>query len=125
MRQLVFAVGLTGAVQLLVGSPDGAVGVLMGSATELGQLRFGRDQESDADRGAVELLSRAKLPADGMVRFFGTLDRQGGVAPPAFLSSHPPSRERAAALAAEIARRGAWPIEPLALDWEAVRRDAR
>jgi predicted Zn-dependent protease len=98
--------------------------VLVSSASELGGLRFSREQETDADRGGLDLLQRAKLPADGMVRFFGTLGKQAGSTPPAFLSSHPPSAERASALSAEIARRGTWNVEPLEADWLAVRTAA-
>jgi beta-barrel assembly-enhancing protease len=123
MRQIAFRSGLTGAVRLLVGSPSGAAGVLTDAATDLTSLGFSRDQERDADRGGLDLLQRARLPGEGLVRFFDVLQRQGGT-PPALLSSHPPSRERSEQLAAEIARRGAWPVEALAVDWAAVKAAA-
>lgn len=123
MRQIAFRSGLTGAVRLLVGSPSGAAGVLTDAATDLTSLGFSRDQERDADRGGLDLLQRARLPGEGLVRFFDVLQRQGGT-PPALLSSHPPSRERSEQLAAEIARRGSWPVEPLTADWAAVKAAA-
>lgn len=123
MRQMVFAAGLGGAFQLLVGSPEGAVGALTGAALDLTSLSYGRDQERDADRGGLDLLQQAKLPPQGMVSFFKKLKEQGGT-PPAFLSSHPPSEERMQGLADEIARRGAWTVEPLTVDWAAVRASA-
>jgi beta-barrel assembly-enhancing protease len=123
MRQMAFRTGLTGAVQLLVGSPSGAAGVLADAATDLTSLGFSRDQERDADRGGLDLLQKAHLPGEGLVRFFDVLQREGGT-PPALLSSHPPSRERSAFLAAEIARRGTWTVEPLTVDWAAVKAQA-
>jgi beta-barrel assembly-enhancing protease len=123
MRQMAFRTGLTGAVRLLVGSPSGAAGMLTGAATDLTSLGFSRDQERDADRAGLDLLQKARLPGDGLARFFDVLQREGGT-PPALLSSHPPSRERSEELQAEIARRGAWPLEPLAVDWTAVKAHA-
>lgn len=123
MRQLVFAVGLAGAVQILVGSPEGAAGVLAESASELSSLGFSRDQEQDADLGGLDLLRSARLPAAGLIRFFDVLKK--GPAPPALLSSHPPAEDRAARLTEEVRRRGDWPVEPLAVEWEAVREAAR
>jgi beta-barrel assembly-enhancing protease len=123
MRQMIFAVGLSGALQILVGSPEGAAGVLASSAAELTSLGYGRDQERDADMGGLDLLQRARLPAGGLLRFFDTLKE--GTAPPAFLSSHPAAGDRAARLTEELRRRGAWDVEPLAIDWAAVRESAR
>ena len=122
MRQLVFAVGLAGAVQLLIGSPEGAAGVLAESASELSSLGFSRDQERDADLGGLDLLRDAHLPAAGLIRFFDVLKKSP--APPALISSHPPAEDRATQLAEEVRRRGEWPVEPLGVDWAAVRAAA-
>jgi predicted Zn-dependent protease len=46
----------------------------------------------------------------------------GGI--PSFLSTHPADEERSAALQKVIEELGQWEVEPLTLDWEAVRRDA-
>ncbi len=123
VRQLVFRAGLAGAAQLLIGSPDGAAEMLGSTAFDLGSLGFSREQERDADEGGLLLLQRALLPGEGLVRFFEVLQAQGG-GPPALLSSHPPAADRSAALRAEIARRGAWPVEPLTVDWAAVQAQA-
>lgn len=125
LRQMAFELGLTAAIQLAVGSPDGAVAILAGAAQQLSGLSFSREQESEADRLGFDLLQAAKLPGEGLPRFFDRLAREGGNAIPAFLSSHPQSEERREALAAELRRRGQWPTEPLALDWEAVRASVR
>jgi beta-barrel assembly-enhancing protease len=122
MRQMIFAVGLAGLVQLLVGSPEGAAAVVANAGSELTSLGFSRDQEREADRGALRLLERARLPATGLIRFFEVLKKS--LAPPALLSSHPGAEDRARELTEEVRQKGEWPVEPLALDWDAVRRAA-
>ena len=124
MRQMVFAVGLDGAIRLLVGSPDGAAAMLAGTAFDLTSLGFSRDQERDADLGGLDLLQRARMPAQGLIGFFDTLKKEGG-APPPLLSSHPPAEDRAARLEEELRRRGEWPVEPITLDWAAVQAASR
>ncbi|MCM2255562.1 MAG: M48 family metallopeptidase [Vicinamibacteria bacterium] len=121
LRQMAFELGLTALVQLAVGSADGAVAILTGTAQQLSGLSFSRDQESEADRLGLDLLQAARLPGEGLPRFFDRLAKEGGNAVPAFLSSHPQSDERREALAAELARRGEWATDPLALEWSAVR----
>lgn len=120
LRQIVFAAGLGAGLRLVLGSPDGAAQVLVTAAGDLTRLRFGRDQERDADLVGLDLLQRARLSPQGLTRFFTRLDEKGG-APPALLSSHPPAKDRAAELEREIARRGAWPVDPPQVDWAAVR----
>jgi hypothetical protein len=123
MRQVVFAVGLSGLVQVTLGSPEGALGALASAASELSSLGFSRDQEREADEGALRLLERAQIPAHGLVSFFDRLKTE--TAPPAMLSSHPPAEDRATRLAEEIRKRGGWPVVPLGLDWNAVRAAAQ
>ena len=89
----------------------------------LSGLKFSREQETEADRGGVELLQKAHLPATGLQSFFEELARDKGQVP-TFLSTHPADAERSATLQRLIAERGSWEIEPLAIDWETVRRDA-
>ncbi len=124
LRQLLFQLGLTASVRLVLGMPEGVADTIASAAVNLGSLRFSRDQERDADRGGVELLARARLPATGLQSFFDRLARQEG-AVPALLSSHPPSAERVVALKRLLDSRGSWTVEPLGLDWDAVRRDAK
>jgi len=123
LRQLLFELGLTTSARLLLGLPDGVADAVASAAVNLGALRFSRDQERAADRGGVELLARARLPATGLESFFERLARREGTIP-AMVSTHPPSAERAAALRRLIEERGAWPVEPFPVDWEAVRQHA-
>jgi predicted Zn-dependent protease len=61
--------------------------------------RYGREDERRADEAAFFLLRRAGFPTGGLLRFLRHLQslQQGGTLAP-FLSSHPPTAERAARL---------------------------
>jgi predicted Zn-dependent protease len=43
---------------------------------------------------------------------------------PAFLSTHPADDQRLATLKKLTSERGPWDVEPLTIDWNAVRLDA-
>jgi predicted Zn-dependent protease len=107
----------------LLGVPDGVADTIAGAAANLSGLKFSREQEAEADRGGVELLQKARLPATGLKSFFEELARDKEQVP-TFLSTHPADAERSATLQRLIAERGQWEIEPLVIDWEAVRRNA-
>lgn len=124
LRQMVFRLGAAGGLGLVFGPAEGTAGKLAAVALDLGSLRFGREQESAADRGAVALLAERGLPAAGLLGFFTRMASREG-APPAFLSSHPAPAERLRAIEAAIAGRSPAPAEGLPIDWEAVRSDAR
>jgi beta-barrel assembly-enhancing protease len=123
MRQVAFHAGLLAGLRLLVGSPDGAADRLTSAALDLTSLRFSREQELAADRGALDRLERARLSGAGLVSFFDRLARQGGVLPP-FLSSHPAPAARSARLLDEMGRRRQQAVDPMILDWAAVQADA-
>ena len=88
---------------LLVGATMGDVsGVAtfgVQAARTLATLRYSRETEEDADRGGMAAIHAAHLDPRGMVTFFTTLKRHAdGVQPPAYLSTHPDSDARIAAL---------------------------
>jgi Zn-dependent protease with chaperone function len=64
------------------------------AALELGALRFSRDAEREADVKGFETLVRQDIDPSGMVDFFGTMAKEGGASPPAWLSTHPASEAR-------------------------------
>lgn len=101
---------------------DFSGGVWGNMARELGNLRYSRDLELEADREGVRLLRRAGLPAEGMARFFERMDRSRK-SPPALLSSHPGGVERLAALNELVGGLGYYPSQPLDIDWDWVKRD--
>lgn len=123
LRQMVYDLGLTTTLRWLLGVPDGVADTIAGAAVNLSGLQFSREQETEADRGGVELLQKARLPATGLQSFFEILAREKGQVP-TFLSTHPADNERSATLQRLVAERGQWTVEPLMIDWDAVRKDA-
>ncbi len=120
LNGLVRSLGWSATIKILFGSsgPLSGVGEL---ASQLGSLRFGREQETAADVEGLKALQRAKIDPQGMVVFFEKLARkESGIA---LLSTHPMSVDRAERLRAEIAQAGPWPIEPLPIVWTDVNTD--
>lgn len=127
LRQIIFNMGLTTTLRWMLGVPDGVADTIANAAANLSGLQFSRDQETSADVGGIELLQKARLPASGLKSFFEKLaDHQGKdkQAIPAFLSTHPADEDRAATLQRIVDQRGQWAVDPLTIDWDAVRQDA-
>jgi Zn-dependent protease with chaperone function len=120
LNGLVRSLGWSATIKILFGSsgPLSGVGEL---ASQLGSLKFGREQETAADVEGLKALQRAKIDPQGMVVFFEELARkESGIA---LLSTHPMSVDRAERLRAEIAQAGPWPVEPLPIAWTDVDTD--
>jgi Zn-dependent protease with chaperone function len=85
LYSILFSVFLGGFDPLIVG--------LAGSASKLEGLRYSRSMEEEADEFAIELLQRLEKSPEGLARF---LERSESINIPAWLSTHPNSKERAA-----------------------------
>lgn len=70
---------------VVTGDPTGLATQVAGS---LGQLHFQRQHEEDADEGARELLTRARIRPQAMADVFRKLDEKNGVEL-VYLSTHP------------------------------------
>ena len=71
-------------------------------------LKFSRDDEREADRVGLQMLTRAGWDPHGMVELFEILRREAKRDPgtvEVFFSSHPPPQDRIAQLQAEVAKR--------------------
>lgn len=108
----------------LTGDVTGPMAYGLESARVLGQLRYSRGAEEEADREGMKLLIAAGLDPQGMVDFFEGLERKerdpSGVFK--FLSSHPGTADRVARLRRIAA--AAPPPRRLALEpaqWNALR----
>jgi Zn-dependent protease with chaperone function len=64
---LVRAIGMTAAIDLMLG---GSGGTLANFGALLAQLSYGRDAEREADKHAVRILREAKISSKGFARFF-------------------------------------------------------
>lgn len=96
-RRTLREMGGSMALSLLFGGSD-----LKGYA-ELGSrltgLKYGREEEIEADREGIALLLRANIDPSGLARFFERL-RKESVTPPELLSTHPDPGDRAALIRA-------------------------
>lgn len=121
LRGLVHSAGWQAVVTIVLGEWGGGLGPL---ASEMGRLRFGRHQESEADLNGLARLKKAGISPSGMVTFFEKLARKEAPSIP-LLSTHPASADRAAALQAEIKRLGSWKGKPLPYDWKKIKAELK
>ncbi|MFY8043981.1 MAG: M48 family metallopeptidase, partial [Rhodoferax sp.] len=119
LQGMVKSMGLRAGAAVLLGDWSGAV--LSEATTSLLEMKFSREAETQADAEGLRRLVAAKINPEGMARFMDKLAAQSeGGTPPALLSTHPASAERATQLRALSAQHpGPW--EPLALDWAKVK----
>ncbi len=85
-------------------------------------LSYGRDDEREADETGIEILKKAGMPADGLVRFFDRLATKRAEMPnfSDFLSTHPSLNERSMATRAMVGDYvGKMPFSEE--DWQALR----
>jgi Zn-dependent protease with chaperone function len=122
LRAMVHDIGWQATLSLLLGNWGG--GTIETLAHQLGGLKFGRDQERQADVQGLALLKREAINPNGMITFFEKLARKNGAAPPALLSTHPASDDRAKIIREEIQKIGPWPSHPLPYSWKEVRAKA-
>lgn len=100
VRGMVKSLGLRGLFAFATGDIAGS---LIGEAVVgMTDLKFSRDDESEADRMGLDALIRADIDPSGMPAFFETMSSHTGEAPVAFVSSHPASADREAALRAHL-----------------------
>ncbi|WP_343217055.1 M48 family metallopeptidase [Hymenobacter profundi] len=74
-----------------------------GLSTSLGILRYGRNQESEADHLGLIFMAMAGYNPQGAITFWQRMDaRENQAAPPEFLSTHPSNGTRIAAIQREL-----------------------
>ncbi len=99
--------GLSTLASKVGGANAGAIKQMALQIAGTGALNFySRKDESEADAIGFDLLRRAGYPTDGLTRFLQKLLKAtNGQQTPIFLSSHPPTPERIAALKALAAKK--------------------
>jgi Zn-dependent protease with chaperone function len=117
VRQL----GLFAALSIILGDRQGMAGLARQLSMELLTLRFGREQETEADVTGLRLLHRAKIDPDGIIRFFERLSEKDRDRIE-LLSTHPMSQARAARLKAESAALPKQVPEPFTFEWKTVQQ---
>lgn len=99
LRQLVRGALLSFAVSLLSGDTSGLSSILISNGGSLLRLAYSRSDETQADNYAFDaLLAQGRNP-QGMIHLFERMEQSArGLALPAFLSTHPDTRQRIHAL---------------------------
>jgi predicted Zn-dependent protease len=109
----------------LTGDPTGAAALGAQGAMLLGQLRYSRLAEEEADREGIRLLQAAGVDPSGEIRFFEKIaarDGDAGGSHLEYLSTHPLPEHRLATLR-ELVRGGPRPTRTLleGQDWKDIR----
>lgn len=120
LERIVKTLGIVAVVTIVVGDQQGLVGLAKQLGIELVTLKFGREQETEADLQGLRLLHRAKIPSEGMIRFFERLSESDKLQVE-ILSTHPMSAARAERLKAEAASLSRQEPAPFTFDWSAVQ----
>lgn len=120
LSRVVKSAGVMAVVTILTGDQQGVGGLMKQLGLDLLTLKFGREQETEADVEGLRLLHRAKIPSDGMIRFFERLSENDKMQIP-LLSTHPMSRARAERLKTEAAALSKQEPLPFTFDWAAVK----
>ena len=120
MERMVKMLGLAAVVSILSGDQQGLIGLARQLGLELATLKFGREQESEADVTGIRLLSDARIAPDGMIHFFERLSETDQARVELF-STHPMSADRAKRLNAELAALPKQTPEPFTFDWKTVQ----
>ncbi len=122
LERIVKTLGVMAVAAILFGDQQGLIGLAKQLGVEIITLKYGRDQETEADLTGLRLLQKAKVDPAGMITFFERLAQsereQERVE---LLSTHPMSAARAKRLKAELANLPKFVPEPFASDWTAVQ----
>ncbi|TKB73367.1 MAG: M48 family metallopeptidase [Nitrospira sp.] len=120
MERIVKTLGLVAIASIVFGNQEGLVGLAKQLGIELLTLKFGREQETEADVTGIRLVHRAKIPPDGMIRFFEKLSESDKLHVE-LLSTHPMSTARAERLKQELASLPKQEPVPFSFEWTTLR----
>lgn len=122
VKRIVQNLGWRAWFSVLVGGSD--LSGLVFNAGSLLQLSYGRSQETEADVEGAKLMQAAGLSAEPLADFFERLSSREGASSrvPAFISTHPDSRNRAEELKKLAGTLKPENPRPLPIDWESVRK---
>jgi predicted Zn-dependent protease len=107
-RQMVSAMGLDAVTRLALGeNPGGVAQLAAGFAGQTLMLAHGRGEEYEADEYGARYTAKVGYDPRGIGTFFEKLEaREGGAAPPTWLSTHPATPDRIRKVDALVAREG-------------------
>lgn len=124
-RAVIQDVGTGLLLMALTGDMTGPLAYGLQTARALGNLRYSRRAEEEADVEGMKMLLAARVDPAGMIAFFETIQKEEGAQPKAlaYLSSHPMPAERVTRLRS-LAATGTGAFEPLlpGSDWPALTK---
>ena len=120
LERMVKMLGLAAVVSIIAGDQQGLIGLAKELGLNLATLKFGREQETEADITGLRLLSDARIAPEGMIGFFERLSEKDKGRIELF-STHPMSAARADRLKAELAALPKRSPEPFTFDWKSVQ----
>jgi predicted Zn-dependent protease len=124
-RAVIQDVGIGLLLMALTGDVTGPLAYGLQAARALGELRYSRRNEEDADVEGMKMLLAARVDPAGLITFFEKMQREVGAQSKAltYLSSHPMPADRIARLRA-LATTRTGPAEPLlpGEDWPALAK---
>jgi beta-barrel assembly-enhancing protease len=82
-------------LSVIMGDATAISGIFADNASQLGQLSFSRELESQSDDKSIEMMRENKIDINGMVDLMEILEKEAGnLEIPEFMSSHPLTKER-------------------------------
>lgn len=120
LKALVHNLGWQAVLSLVMGDLSSSVWANL--ANQIGGLKFGRDQESEADKLGLLLLQKAQINPEGMLTFFEKLKQQDKGPNLSLLSTHPASTERLQILQKLIEAEPAKNFKPLPYLWTEIKK---
>ncbi len=115
-RNLIRDLSLRALIAMISG--DGGLGRVLETGGTLAGLRYTRSDEAAADRGGMRQLAAARIDPEGLITFMQAIQTEEGNLPGAlvYLSNHPSTADRLAALRRQAAEVSFPPI-PLLPDY--------
>jgi predicted Zn-dependent protease len=107
-KQLTTQMGLGILLQIVAGTQGQDIAQMVQVLSQLGSLKFGRDQETESDTYSVKYLCPTRYQTDGAHFFFQKLIEKGQAngGPPTFLSTHPDPGDRVNNIKVQAAQSG-------------------
>jgi predicted Zn-dependent protease len=124
-RAVIQDVGTGLLLMAVTGDVTGPLAYGLEAARVLGELRYSRRAEEEADVEGMKMLLAARVDPAGLIAFFEKMQKEEGAQPKAltYLSSHPMPDERIARLKS-LAATGTGASEPVlpGEDWPALTK---
>lgn len=121
LQAIIHSLGWRGVLSAVFGDINASVWANI--ASELGQLKFSRIQETIADEKGLNSLVHAKINPKGMITFFEKLYREDE-STVSILATHPETKERLAYLK-KLLPEEKIAFDPLPYDWQSLKTAKR